>query len=424
MLKLLKPAVGLPAILSLFILTMTCATARQAQVQLGIDVLEAGGFQPLQGKRVGLLTHPAGVNNRGRSTIDVLRDSPMVNLVALYGPEHGIDGKAKADVYVPSGTDPRTGLPVYSLYGPTRKPTPEMLEPIDIMVVDLQDIGVRSYTYVSCLRLTMEACFENNIPVVVLDRPNPLGGLKVDGPPLDKHLMSYVGAYRVPYVHGLTIGELANMAKRIPGWLQVDEEVRRKGQLIIVPMRGWSRDMMWPDTGLRWVPTSPAIPDIAAAMGYALTGLGAQLGGFRHGYGTPYPFRLLTYPGMDADTLAAQLRLQSINGLQFRPIRYQDSAGRPREGVYVLVTDWESLRPTELSFHMMRLAAHWSEDGNPFANASTAQQRLFNIHVGSQPWWVEISTRGKQARVEQFVSEWTERARIFQDMSRQYWLYQ
>ncbi len=404
------------ALLLVLLLGMISAQAAP-RVMLGIDVLEAQNFEALQGLRVGLLTHGAGIDSRGVPTWKVLYDHPNVNLTALYGPEHGIDGKAKAEEYVPSTTHPETGVPVYSLYGPTRKPTPEMLRGIDILVVDLQDIGVRSYTYVSAMRLAMEACFEQGIPVMVLDRPNPLGGLKVDGPPLDKHLMSYVGSFRVPYVHGLTIGELALMAKNIPGWMDVDEEVQKNGKLYVVPMKGWRRSMLWPNTGLRWVPTSPAIPDFSAAVGYAMTGLGCQLGGFRHGYGEGYPFRLLNYYKKDPVLVA-----RTLNSLALPGLRFQLMPEGKRPGAYVVVTDWNKLRPTEISFQMMRLACDWSGD-NPFAEASPAQQRLYKIHVGSEAWWNEISTRGSRARVDKFVDEWEALSQEFQRWSSNYWLY-
>lgn len=417
MIPSLKPLLLLTGLALVGLMGISGAQAAP-KVMLGIDVLEARNFAPLKGLRVGLLTHGAGVNGRGVPTWKVLYDSPAVNLTALYGPEHGIDGKTKAEVYVPSTTHAETGLPVYSLYGPNRKPTPEMLQGIDILVVDLQDIGVRSYTYVSAMRLAMEACFEQGIPVMVLDRPNPLGGLKVDGPPLDKHLMSYVGSFRVPYVHGLTIGELAVMAKNIPGWMEVDEAVQKNGKLYIIPMRGWRREMLWPDTGLRWTPTSPAIPDFSAAVGYAMTGLGCQLGGFRHGYGEGYPFRLLNYRQKSPDQVAATLNSLALPGLRFQPM----PEGR-QPGAYVVVTDWDKLRPTEVSFQMMRLACDWSDSGNPFAEATSAQQRLYKIHVGSEAWWNEISTRGSRARVDKFVDEWTALAREFQKSSSRYWLY-
>src|SRR5581483_5127724 len=209
-------------------------------VMLGIDVLAAENFATLAGKRVGLLTHPAGVNRQGISTIDVLRRAPNVNLVALFGVEHGVYGELPAEKIYPDHIDPRTGLMIRSLYnGSSRKPTRAQLKGIDALVIDLQDIGTRSYTFISAMKLAMEACFENGVQVVVLDRPNPLGGLKVDGPLLDPQWTSYVGEFHVPYVHGLTIGELALMAKEAPGVLDVPEAVRARGKLTIIPMRGW-----------------------------------------------------------------------------------------------------------------------------------------------------------------------------------------
>lgn len=389
-------------------------------VRLGIDVLEASNFRAVAGKRIGLLTHPAGVNRRGESSINVLRRAPNTRLVALFGPEHGIYGDEKANVPIDDRIDARTGLPVYSLYGKYRKPAPFMLEGLDALVIDLQDIGVRSYTYVSCMRYAMEACFENGVEVIVLDRPNPLGGLKVDGPPLDRRWRSYVGAFHVPYVHGLTIAELARIAKHSPGWLELPDAQRRDGQLTLIPMEGWRRDMLWPATGLSWVPTSPYIPDLSAVLGYAMTGLGAQEGGFSHGIGTPYPFRLLRFPGKTGDALARALRAQDIPGLDYHVLRTKTAAGAAIEGVYVTVDDWQAVRPTELSFHMMRLAAAWSS-GNPFLKASNPS--LFNKHVGSTAWWRELTARGSRARVEGFVAYWNAEAKRFRQAARRFWLY-
>jgi uncharacterized protein YbbC (DUF1343 family) len=352
--------------------------------------------------------------------VEVLRRAPNVRLTALFGPEHGIYGDEAASVPVDDRVDPRTGLPVFSLYGKYRRPTPEMLARIDTLVIDLQDIGVRSYTYVSCMRYAMEACFEAGVEVVVLDRPNPLGGLKADGPLLDRRWRSYVGAFHVPYVHGLTIGELARIAKNNPGWLEVPDEVRRRGVLRVVPMRGWSRSMLWPATGLRWIPTSPNIPDLSAVLGYAMTGLGAQEGGFSHGIGTPYPFRLLRYRGRSAMQVRDALNARDIPGLAFRVVRTRSKAGAPVEGVFVAVRDWERLRPTELSFHMMQLSAAWA-DANPFATPQNAD--LFNKHTGSSAWWNEISGRGAAARVDAFVRAWERQAAEFHRRTRPYWLY-
>lgn len=397
------------------------ALTQAEPILLGIDVLEQSGFRAVDGKRVGLLTHPAGVNRRRESSVDVLRRAPNVRLVALFGPEHGIYGNEKANVPVDDKIDPRTGLPVYSLYGKYRKPTAKMLEGLDALVIDLQDVGVRSYTYVSCMRYAMEACFENDVEVIVLDRPNPLGGLKVDGPPLDRQRRSYVGAFHVPYVHGLTIAELARMAKHIPGWMDSPEHIRKKGRLTIIPMQGWSRDMLWTQTGLRWIPTSPYIPDLSAVLGYAMTGLGAQEGDFSHGIGTPYPFRLLRFKGKSPNEVKAALEAKRIPGLRYRIVQTQSAAGAPLSGVYVSVVDWNRVRPTELSFHMMQLSAAWSTTGNPFTQASNSA--LFNKHVGSTAWWNEITRRGAQARVSQFVDQWTQEAGEFQARAKRFWIY-
>ena len=390
-------------------------------IKLGIDVLEERGFDLLQGKRVGLLTHPAGVNRLGVSSIDVLRRAQGVNLVALFGPEHGIYGNEKADVPVDDKIDRRTGLPVFSLYGKFRRPTPQMLNRIDVLVIDLQDIGTRSYTYVSCMRYAMEACFEAGKTVVVLDRPNPLGGLKVDGPPLDERWRSYVGAFPTPYVHGLTIGELARLAKGSPGVMEISDEVRERGELVVVPMQNWRRSMLWTDTGRKWVPTSPAIPDLSAVLGYPITGLGAQLGSFTHGYGTAFPFRLLRYPGIEPEFLAKKLTQRRIPGLAFRVLRFQER-GREIAGVYIVVTHWESLRPTELSFHLMQLACELSAS-NPFATARQSHQDLFNKHVGSTAWWESLSRKGAEVDVGSFVSGWASEARNWQRTSQVFCLY-
>ncbi len=392
-------------------------------VLLGIDVLEQQGFASVLGKRLGLLTQPAGVNRFGMSTIDVLRRDKRLRLVALFGPEHGIYGNERAEVHIPDRIDDRTGLPVFSLYGPTRKPTPAMLRGIEVMLVDLQDIGVRSYTYVSCMRLTIEACFENGVEVVVLDRPNPLGGLKVAGPMLDREWLSYVGAFRVPYVHGLTIGELARIAASEPGVLQIPDEVRARGRLTVVPMRGWTRTMTWPQTGLKWTPTSPNIPSFDAVVGYAMTGLGAQLGGFRHGIGTPHPFRLLTHPARTPAALAAELKRRAIPGLRFVPRTVKDAAGRDVAGLFVEVADWEAWRPTELSFHMMQLACLYAAPANPFAAARPGVADLYNKHVGSTAWWNALRTEGARVDVAAFVVAWEASALAFQRESRRYHLY-
>lgn len=419
----------LPFIRTLLALPFVLSTAAKAairrpspKVMLGIDVLESMNFAQISGKRVGLLTHPAGVNRYGVSSINVLRRAKNVRLTALFGPEHGIYGNEKADVPVLDKIDKRTGLPVFSLYGKYRKPTPEMLKKIDVLLVDLQDVGARSYTYVSCMLRAMEACFENNKEIIILDRPNPLGGLKVDGPNLDMKFKSYVGMFQVPYVHGLTIGELARFAKATKGAMEITSRQQRNGKLTVIPMRGWKRSMLWNQTGLSWKTTSPAIPSFAAAMGYPMTGLGCQLGGFQHGYGTQYPFRFITHSTATPAKVEKALRACQIRGLSYKQAVAKNSRGEKINGVYVSISDWTSLRPTELSFHMMRLACVF-ERSNPFAKAKASQALLFNKHTGSEEWWNELSRKGENANVESFIAKWATTAAAFKKTSKQFHIY-
>ena len=392
-------------------------------VMLGVDVLEASGFRAIAGKKVGLLTHTAGVNRRGESTIDVLRRAPNAKLVALFAPEHSLSGDVKASVNFDDAVDPRTKLPIYSLHGKNRKPTAAQLKNLDALVIDLQDIGVRSYTYNVVMRYALDECFRHGVEVIVLDRPNPLGGFKVDGPLLDPEWFSGVGAFRIPYVHGLTMAELARLAASEPGVLNVPENVRRKGRLTIVPMRGWKRSMRWPETGLRFVPTSPMVRDFPTVMGYAMTGLGCEYSGFKHGVGADHPFRGLTFRGIPAERLIRDLTALDIDGLSYRKITVPGPDGKPREGVYVDIADWQAWRPTELSFHLMRLACRY-DPPNPFNKISAVQARSFNIHVGSTAWWNALKRDGANVNVEAHLAAWRTSALQYQQLTRKYWIYQ
>ena len=391
-------------------------------IKLGIDYLEQTKFAVLEGKRVGLLTHPAGKNGKGESTVDVFVRSSDVNLVALFGPEHGIYGDEKASVPVDDKIDKKTGLPVFSLYGKFRKPNEKMLSKIDSLVVDLQDVGVRCYTYISCMRYVMEACFEAGVEVVVLDRPNPLGGIKVAGPSMDEACMSYVGAFQIPFVHGMTIGEIALWSKKIAGVLKINEKNRKKGKLIIVPMLGWTRQMTWPQTGLSWFPTSPNIPTLDSVAGYPMTGLGAQMGKFKHGIGTKHPFRFLTYEGKSADVLKAELDRLNIPGLSFQVKILEKADGKNIEGVYIIINDWNSWRPTELPFYMMQVSALW-ESPSPFTQASDSEILLFNKHVGSQSWWDSLAEKGGQVDIVKYLAKWVTYSEQFKASVKPYLLY-
>lgn len=393
------------------------------RVMLGIDVLEAEGFKAIAGKRIGLLTHPAGVNRRGESTINVLLRAPQSKLVALFAPEHGFDGQIKAGDNFEDSKHLPTGLPIYSLHGKHRKPTKEQLKGLNALVIDLQDIGTRSYTFNVVMRYAMDACFENGVEVIVLDRPNPLGGLKVDGPPLDPEWMSGVGAFRVPYVHGLTMGELATLAKNAPRVLAVTEKQRQKGRLTVVPMRGWTRSMRWPDTELKWVPTSPFVDSFEAAVGYAMVGLGCEQSGWTWGIGRNFYFRGIAYPKKKPDEIIAALEEFKIPGIKLVKREGRDREGKPITGVYVEVVDWNAWHPTELSFYMHKLAEKWSTH-KVFASLTPEQQRTFQIHVGSTAWYEALRRDGMRVDVAAFLKNWAERAAIYQEQSKKYWLYQ
>lgn len=410
------------------------------QVMLGIDVLEAENFAPLRGKRIGLLTHPAGVDRRGVSTIEVLAHAPGVKLVALFGPEHGIYGDAPAATDVGHTIDRRTGLPVYSLYGkacPTNRPSKQMLRGIDALVIDLQDIGSRSYTFINAMKWAMEGCFENGVEVIVLDRPNPLGGLKVSGPLLDASLCdsrahrNAVGAFCVPYVHGLTIGELARVAKdlRPPTGLDLPDRVRARGRLTVIPMRGWTRSMRWPDTGLPWVATSPFVADFAAVEGYAMVGLGAFWDppkidtGFRHGIGRSYPFRGISHPGMKPDVLQRELTSFDLHGIRFHAVSAPDKDGKPQTGLYVEITDYDAWDPTELNFVLMKLACR-IDPRNPFAPAPGRNFTGFLHHLGSPEFLAALQREGARIDLAAWLNRWREQDRAYQAQSRKYWLYQ
>jgi uncharacterized protein YbbC (DUF1343 family) len=396
------------------------------RVMLGIDVLEADKFAALAGKKIGLLTHPPGVNRRGESTLEVILRAPRTKVVALFAPEHGLDGQIKAGDNFADTVDPRTGLPVYSLHGKNRKPTKAQLKGLDAFVIDLQDIGVRSYTFNVVMRLAMDACFENGVEVIVLDRPNPLGGLKVDGPPLDPENMSGVGGFpRMPYVHGLTIGEIARMAKdgsRVISGMAITEAVRAKGRLTVIPMRGWTRAMRWPDTELKWVPTSPNVPTYEAVIGYAMVGLGTQNSDWTWGIGRDYPFRGIGYPKKSPDEIIKAMDACKIPGLKFLKRTGLDREGKSMTGVYVEIADWDAWHPTELSFYMHRQAAVWSRL-NPFATLTSDEIRTFKIHVGSNAWYTALSREGSKVNVPSFLQNWAARAKVYQDETKKFWLY-
>ncbi|MEM7682759.1 MAG: DUF1343 domain-containing protein [Planctomycetota bacterium] len=315
----LRAAFGLafPFMLALGALSAAPSSAEPV-VKLGVDVLKESGFEALRGQRVGLVANPASVAGDLTSTVDVLHrgaEAHGYTMVALFGPEHGVYGDEYAGDKVDDRTDRRTGLPVRSLYGATRKPTAEMLDDIDTLVFDLQDIGSRSYTYISTMQYCLEACAEQGKRFVVLDRPNPLGGLRIEGPGVTEKFRSFISLLDVPYVHGMTMGELAQLvrAQKTPDY----------DGLVVIAMQGLTRDMTWQDTGLAWTPTSPHIPTAASAFGYAATGVIGELGLVSNGVGYTLPFEIVGAPDVDPDDLTDAMNAQDLAGIQFRAARFK-----------------------------------------------------------------------------------------------------
>jgi len=402
----------------LLLLIVSLHTAySDAQVKTGIDVLRENGFELLQGKRVGLVTNPTGVDRELNSTIDILH--MHVNLTALYGPEHGVRGDYSAGDHVSDQVDPQTGVPVYSLYGKNRKPSAEVLENVDVIVYDIQDIGARSYTYISTMGLVMEAAAEQGKEVVVLDRPNPLNGLRVEGPLVEEGYHSFVSQYAIPYVYGLTCGELA---------IYLNEEGLLKGgvrcKLRVVPMEGWKRDMTFDQTGLQWVPTSPHIPDYRTAFYYPATGIIGELDPNMIGIGYTLPFQLLVTEAIDAAQLSKAMNGLNLKGVIFRPIYikpyYMPKKGKALQGVQIHITDFSSANLTEIQFWFLQEAHKLDPTFNPFLGKENRYQMFDNV-VGSDAFRTAFLRDFNFAALQDY---WYHDALLFQQKSSTYYLYE
>ncbi|MDZ7374676.1 MAG: DUF1343 domain-containing protein [candidate division KSB1 bacterium] len=310
------------------LLAVLFACRGRPKVQVGADRLLTEYRHLVAGKRVGLITNQTGVTSSGQHLADLLHADPEIRLVALFAPEHGIRGTEEAGATVRNGRDVKTGLPIYSLYGATRKPTPEMLQEVDVLVFDIQDVGARFYTYISTMSLAMEAAADQGIPFVVLDRPNPIGGEIVEGPVLEPDLRSFVGIHPIALRHGMTVGELARMFAQ-EGWLSAQRPV----QLHVVPMRGWQRHMLFWQTGLPWIRPSPNISSDTTALLYPGMGL-LEATNVSEGRGTAHPFRNVGAPWLQPEHLLPLLG-KSWEGLtctptSFVPTHLPGVASRPK----------------------------------------------------------------------------------------------
>lgn len=313
-----------------------------AKVTVGVDVLFSEDHATLlKGKKIGLITNHTAVNKQLNLTADVLKSQAHhygYTLVALFAPEHGIDGAIHAEKVCHS-TDV-DGMPIYSLHGETRRPTTEMLKGIDTLVYDIQDIGSRSYTYSSTLFYAMEEAAKRHIEVIVLDRPNPLNGIIVDGPMLEDKWRSFVGYINVPYCHGMTIGELAQF---------FNQEYKVECKLTVIPMKGWRRSMTFQDTGLTWIPTSPYIPESSTVFYYPTTGILGEMPIVNIGIGYTLPFKIIGAPWIDAKQFAKHLNAQKFPGVHFIPFHYRPFYGRFAQedchGVQIVITNAMIYKP-------------------------------------------------------------------------------
>ena len=394
-------------------------TAKAPKVLTGIDMLERQNFKPLQGKRIGLITNPTGVNRYLKSTIDILHDAPNVQLVALYGPEHGVRGDIYAGAKVQDQKDEKTGLPIFSLYGKTRKATKEMLRGIDALVYDIQDIGSRSFTFISTMGLAMEAAAENGIEFIVLDRPNSLGGLHVEGNVVEDDCVSFVSQFRIPYIYGLTCGELAKM---LNGERMLANGVQCK--LTVIKMKGWKRKMTFADTGLPWIASSPHIPQALTAWYYPTTGIVGELGYLSIGVGYTLPFQLFAASWIDAEELANAMNAQQMPGVTFRPIHlrpfYSTGKGEQLQGIQIHITNYKTVQLTPIQFVLMQEIARLYPEHSVMEHANQQRFSMFDKVCGSKQIRQRFMLRNQWSDIESY---WNKDVKPFKILSKKYYLY-
>jgi uncharacterized protein YbbC (DUF1343 family) len=390
-----------------------------ATVKTGIEVLRDAGFELLQGKRIGLITNPTGVDAELRSTIDILHEAEGVELVCLFGPEHGVRGEHAAGESVSSEQDATTGLPVYSLYGAHRAPSEEELRGLDLLVYDIQDNGCRSYTYISTMGLAMEAAAASGVGFVVLDRPNPLGGLRVEGNITEPAFLSFVSQFPIPYVYGLTPGELAQMLN--------GEGVLRGGvrcELTVVPMEGWEREMAFEDTHLPWVPPSPHLPESRTVLYYVATGVLGELQTINHGIGYTIPFQTFAASWINSVEFSARATALNLPGVLFRPITYRPFYGAWKDetlhGVHIVITDPAQVNLLGIQFHLLELHHELYPEHDVFEEAGEPRRKMFDKVMGSDKVRELFGEHYRYEDVEGFLEQ---DVRAFRERSLRYYLY-
>jgi uncharacterized protein YbbC (DUF1343 family) len=376
-----------------------------ARVQTGLDVLEVQKFAPLRGKRVGLITNHTGVDSEERSTVQLLAHASGVQLVALFSPEHGIAGHA--DDNVPSSKDASTGLPIYSLYGDHNRPTEEMLNGIDALVFDVQDAGVRFYTYTTTMGYCMEEAAKKGIQFYVLDRPNPIAGDIVEGPVLDADKTAFVAYFPLPVRYGLTIGELAQL---------FNTENHINVELHVIAMKGWHRNYFFESTGLRWIPPSPNLRTLKGSILYPGLEI-LQNAGVSVGRGTEAPFEEFGAPWINGEEVAAELNAKNLPGLRFANQRFIPVgglyAGQRCGGVGIKVTDGAAVRAMRMGLEIAEIL----QKKYP-ANFETAKTVLL---LGNDETVSQLQAGTPPAQI---ISAWAKDLLAYDQMRRKYFLYQ
>jgi uncharacterized protein YbbC (DUF1343 family) len=382
------------------------ARSGQARVYPGVNLLLASYIEVLAGKRIGLITHRAAADIEGSPTNLRLAADPRLNVVALFAPEHGLMGDLPAGAYVP----PAAGrIPTYSLYSALRRPSTEMLAGIDAFVFDLQDVGMRAYTYISTMAYAMQAAAAADKLFVVLDRPNPLGGERVDGPVLDPAFESFIGIYPIPVIHGMTIGELAQLFNR---------EFGIGARLVVIPMFGWQASMQWEDTGLSWYRPSPNIPSPTAAQLHAATGLmeGTNLW---VGIGTSIPFEVVLARWLQGYLLADRLNERHLPGVTFVPYSVL-SGGKRYNGVRLVLTDARHFQPAATAVHILDAISRLHPGSLAFGAPRSGKRYMFDLVWGTDTVRRAIANGVPAATI---ISRWGDALRRFQDIRGNYFLY-
>lgn len=389
-------------------LAVSAGTTPAPSFQLGIHVLLHQRLDLIKGKNVGLITNPTGVNRNLVSDIDLIDHAPGVHLVALFGPEHGVRGAAQAGASVGSYRDPQTGVPVYSLYGKHRTPTPQMLKGVDVLVYDIQPVGTRFYTFLYTMADAMKAAAKAHIPFIVLDRPDPIGGIAVQGPVLDPKYASFVGEYPIALRYGMTVGELAEL---------FDSEFHIGANLTVVRMRGWTRSMYYDDTPLQFVMPSPNMPTLDTALVYPGFGL-IEGTNVSEGRGTTRPFELLGAPWIDADKLAAALDRKHLAGARFRPVHFTPTFskyhGKLCNGVQVHVVDRQTFNPVVSGLTVIETIHAMYPQKFEF------QEEHFDHLIGND--WVRRDIQGN-VPVREMHTRWQQGLSKFEQVRKKYLLY-